>query len=49
MERLRQAFAPMYPICEFMGAKGYIRVAYAACDMLGHSMGEPRKPIRSLR
>ncbi|MDI4239000.1 dihydrodipicolinate synthase family protein [Bradyrhizobium sp. Arg237L] len=48
MEKLRQAFANMYPICEFMGLKGYIRVAYAACDILGHSMGAPRKPIRSL-
>ncbi len=48
MDRLRQAFADMYPICEFMGIKGYIRVAYAACDILGHSMGSPRKPIRSL-
>jgi 4-hydroxy-tetrahydrodipicolinate synthase len=48
MEKLRQAFASMYPICEFMGQKGYIRVAYAACDILGHSMGAPRKPIRSL-
>jgi len=45
---LREVFVKMYPICEFMGAKGYIRVAYAACDILGHSMGAPRKPIRSL-
>ena len=48
MDQLRQAFADMYPICEFMGIKGYIRVAYAACDILGHSMGSPRKPIRGL-
>jgi 4-hydroxy-tetrahydrodipicolinate synthase len=48
MEKLRHAFADMYPICEFMGIKGYIRVAYAACDILGHSMGSPRKPIRNL-
>jgi 4-hydroxy-tetrahydrodipicolinate synthase len=48
MEKMRQAFATMYPICEFMGIKGYIRVAYAACDILGHSMGAPRKPVRSL-
>ena len=48
MDKLQAAFAKMYPICEFMGTKGYIRVAYAACDILGHSMGSPRKPIRSL-
>lgn len=48
MDRLRQAFVKMYPICAFMGVKGYIRVAHAACDILGHPMGSPRKPIRGL-
>jgi 4-hydroxy-tetrahydrodipicolinate synthase len=48
MDALRRAFVPMHPICEFMGIKGYIRVAYAACDILGHSMGLPRRPIRGL-
>jgi 4-hydroxy-tetrahydrodipicolinate synthase len=48
MDKMRQAFVKMYPICEFMGVKGYIRVAYEACDILGHSMGSPRKPIRGL-
>ncbi len=47
-DALRRAFAPMYPICEFMGIKGYIRVAHAACDILGHPMGMPRRPIRGL-
>jgi 4-hydroxy-tetrahydrodipicolinate synthase len=45
---MRQAFVNMYPITEFMGIKGYIRVAHSACDILGRSMGAPRKPIRSL-
>ena len=48
VEKMRKAFENMYPICEFMGIKGYIRVAYAACDILGHPMGSPRKPIRNL-
>jgi 4-hydroxy-tetrahydrodipicolinate synthase len=48
MDKLRQAFASMYPICEFMGVKGYIRVAHAACDILGRPMGSPRRPIRGL-
>jgi 4-hydroxy-tetrahydrodipicolinate synthase len=48
MDALRRAFAPMYPICEFMCLKGYIRVAHAACDILGHPMGQPRRPIRCL-
>jgi 4-hydroxy-tetrahydrodipicolinate synthase len=47
-DRLRDSFKVMYPICEFMSAKGYIRVAHAACELLGHSMGAPRRPIRML-
>lgn len=48
VERARSTFASMYPICEFMTIKGYIRVAHAACDLLGHPMGSPRRPIRGL-
>ncbi len=48
VDRMREAFRSMYPICEFMGVKGYIRVAHAACDILGHPMGSPRRPIRGL-
>ena len=48
MEKMRAYFDPMYPICEFMGAKGYIRVAHTACDILGHPMGPPRRPMRML-
>ena len=36
-------FEPMFPISEFMGAKGYIRVAHSACELLGHPMGSPRR------
>jgi 4-hydroxy-tetrahydrodipicolinate synthase len=48
LTKLRDYFVQMYPICEFMGIKGYIRVAHAACDILGHPMGAPRRPIRML-
>ena len=48
MDKLRSYFAPMYPICEFMGRKGYIRVAHTACEIQGHPMGPPRRPIRGL-
>jgi 4-hydroxy-tetrahydrodipicolinate synthase len=48
MTKMQRIFEPMYPICEFMSAKGYIRVAYAACEILGRPMGSPRSPIRGL-
>jgi 4-hydroxy-tetrahydrodipicolinate synthase len=48
MDRMRAYFEPMYPICEFMGAKGYIRVAHSACEILRHPMGPPRRPLRML-
>jgi 4-hydroxy-tetrahydrodipicolinate synthase len=48
LAKLRDYFEQMYPICEFMGMKGYIRVAHTACDILGFPMGAPRRPIRML-
>lgn len=48
MDKMHQLFAKMFPICDFMAVKGYIRVAHAACDILGHPMGSPRRPIRDL-
>lgn len=48
MDAARRIFTQMYPICHFMGVKGYIRVAHAACEILGRSMGQPRRPIRGL-
>jgi 4-hydroxy-tetrahydrodipicolinate synthase len=38
----------MFPLCDYMGVKGYIRVAHTACDLLGRSVGPPRRPIRML-
>jgi 4-hydroxy-tetrahydrodipicolinate synthase len=46
--KMQRIFEPMYPICELMSAKGYIRVAYSACKLLGRPMGSPRSPIRGL-
>jgi 4-hydroxy-tetrahydrodipicolinate synthase len=43
--RARSLFEPIYPICEFMSARGYIRVAYTACEILGYPMGRPRAPV----
>jgi 4-hydroxy-tetrahydrodipicolinate synthase len=48
IEKMRKYFQPMFPICEFMGARGYIRVAHTACDLLGRPVGSPRRPIRML-
>jgi 4-hydroxy-tetrahydrodipicolinate synthase len=45
---MREYFQPMFPICEYMGVKGYIRVAHTACDLLGRSVGPPRRPLRTL-
>jgi 4-hydroxy-tetrahydrodipicolinate synthase len=45
---MRDYFQPMFPICDFMGLRGYIRVAHAACEILGRSVGSPRRPIRPL-
>jgi 4-hydroxy-tetrahydrodipicolinate synthase len=45
---MREYFQPIFPLCDYMGVKGYVRVAHTACDLLGHPMGPPRKPIRML-
>jgi dihydrodipicolinate synthase/N-acetylneuraminate lyase len=48
MDAMRAYFEPMFPIADFMGVKGYIRVAHAACEILGHPMGPNRMPLRPL-
>jgi 4-hydroxy-tetrahydrodipicolinate synthase len=45
---MRDYFQPMFPICDFMSLRGYIRVAHTACELLGRPVGPPRRPIRSL-
>ena len=42
-------FQRMFPVCDFMTTHGYIRVAHAACQILGRDMGEPRRPILGLQ
>jgi 4-hydroxy-tetrahydrodipicolinate synthase len=48
IEAMRSYFRPLFPICEFMGMRGYIRVAHTACDLLGRPVGSPRRPLRML-
>jgi 4-hydroxy-tetrahydrodipicolinate synthase len=48
LDGMRQFFQPMFPLCDYMGVRGYIRVAHTACDLLGRSVGPPRRPIRML-
>lgn len=48
LARAAKLFEPIFPICEFMSSRGYIRVAHASCDILGRPMGTPRAPIRML-
>jgi 4-hydroxy-tetrahydrodipicolinate synthase len=45
---MREFFQAMFPLCDYMGVKGYVRVAHTACDLLGRTMGPPRRPIRML-
>jgi 4-hydroxy-tetrahydrodipicolinate synthase len=48
IEGMRDYFQSMFPICDYMGVKGYIRVAHTACDLLGRPVGQPRRPLRML-
>jgi 4-hydroxy-tetrahydrodipicolinate synthase len=48
IDAMRGFFQPMFPLCDYMGVKGYIRVAHTACDLLGRPMGPPRRPLRML-
>ena len=48
IDGMRELFQPMFPLCDYMGVKGYIRVAHTACDLLGRPMGPPRRPLRML-
>jgi 4-hydroxy-tetrahydrodipicolinate synthase len=48
IDAMRELFQPMFPLCDYMGVKGYIRVAHTACDLLGRPMGPPRRPLRML-
>ncbi len=44
----RALFDKMYPICKLMGDTGYIRVVHTALDLMGRSVGPPRRPLRML-
>jgi 4-hydroxy-tetrahydrodipicolinate synthase len=45
---MREFFQAIFPLCDYMGVKGYIRVAHTACELLGRPMGPPRRPLRML-
>ena len=48
IDAMREFFQAMFPLCDYMGLKGYIRVAHTACELLGRPMGPPRRPLRML-
>ena len=38
----------LFPLCEFICAKSHIRVAHTGLDIVGRSVGQPRRPLRML-
>jgi 4-hydroxy-tetrahydrodipicolinate synthase len=48
IDAMRAYFQAMFPLCDYMALKGYIRVAHTACELLGRPMGPPRRPLRML-
>lgn len=44
----QELFDRMFPLCKMMGDHGYIRIVHTALQMMGRSVGEPRRPIRQL-
>lgn len=48
IDAMRTYFQAMFPLCDYMAVKGYIRVAHTACELLGRPMGPPRRPLRML-
>jgi 4-hydroxy-tetrahydrodipicolinate synthase len=44
----QELFDRMFPICKLMGDTGYIRVVHTALDLMGRSVGSPRRPLRML-
>ena len=48
MRGAQELFDRMFPICKLMGDTGYIRVVHTALDLMGRSVGLPRRPLRML-
>jgi len=44
----REFFDSLYPLWSFATAKGGVRVAHTALELMGQSMGAPRAPLRML-
>jgi 4-hydroxy-tetrahydrodipicolinate synthase len=44
----REHFHKMLPLCEFFVEKSLVRCSHTALDLMGRSMGPPRRPLRML-
>jgi 4-hydroxy-tetrahydrodipicolinate synthase len=38
----------LFPVCDIICTKSHIRVAHTGMDILGRSVGQPRRPLRML-
>jgi 4-hydroxy-tetrahydrodipicolinate synthase len=47
-ERALALWDKLFPLCEFVCAKSHIRVAHTGLDIVGRSVGQPRRPLRML-
>ncbi len=48
IDEARRYFDTLYPLWSFATAKGGVRVAHTALELMGQSMGAPRSPLRLL-
>lgn len=48
VDEARRYFDTMYPLWSFATAKGGVRVAHTALELMGQSMGAPRAPLKML-
>lgn len=48
-QKARTIWDTLFPLCDFICAKSHIRVAHTGLDVLGRSVGSPRRPLRMLR
>ena len=47
-EKARAVWDKLFPICDIICAKSHIRVVHTGLDILGRSVGPPRRPLRML-
>jgi 4-hydroxy-tetrahydrodipicolinate synthase len=46
--KARASWDRLFPLCDIICAKSHIRVAHSGLDILGRSVGPPRRPLRML-